>query len=326
MNSHDTHDQTPLSVHFSDTARNVLVTGGTGFIGQLLARALIADGQNVIVLTRNPTRAASLFDGKVRCIANMDALPPTQKIDVIINLAGARILGKRWTPSRKALLKNSRINLTKSLVNWIANAEQKPSLLLSASAVGYYGIQAIGDDTVLTEDSPPQAIFMSELCQDWEAAAQSARQYGVRVICMRFGVVLGNQGALPMMMLPIRLGLGGPLGGGKQWLSWIHVHDLLRGIAHLWQLSEQSERIAQDLRIVNFTAPEAVTQKKFSETAAKLIHRFSVFPTPGFPMRIGLGEQADLLLEGQRVAPVQLQQHGFIFSYPELRGALKNLL
>jgi uncharacterized protein (TIGR01777 family) len=326
MNTPDTHAQTLPPIHFSDTVKSVLVTGATGFIGQLLVRALIADGQNVIVLTRNPTRAASIFDGNVRCIACMDDLPSTQKIDVIINLAGARIFGKRWTPSRKAFLKNSRVALTKSLANWIANAEQKPDLLLSASAIGYYGIQAVGDDTVLTEDSPPQSIFMSELCQDWEAAAQSARQYGVRVICMRFGVVLGPQGALPMMMLPIKLGLGGPLGSGKQWVSWIHVHDVLRGIAHLWQLSEQDDRISQDLHIANFTAPDAVTQKEFSQTAAKLIHRFSFFPTPGFPMRIGLGEQADLLLEGQRVAPVQLQKYGFIFSYPELRAALKNLL
>jgi uncharacterized protein (TIGR01777 family) len=313
-------------MHFSDAPKNVLVTGATGFIGQLLVRVLIADGQNVIILTRNPTQATLKFDGNVRCIGSMDDLPATQAIDVIVNLAGARILGRRWTSARKRVLKESRVDLTKNLVAWIAHAKQKPGLLLSASAVGYYGIQQAGDDAALTEESPPQPIFMSTLCQDWEAAAQSAGQYGVRVICMRFGVVLGNQGALPLMMLPIKLGLGGPLGGGKQWLSWIHVHDVLRGIAHLWRLSEQAEPALQDVRAVNFTAPEAVTQKKFSQTAAQIIHRFSFFPTPGFPMRFGLGEQADLLLEGQRVAPARLQESGFLFSYPELQSALTHLL
>jgi uncharacterized protein (TIGR01777 family) len=313
------------AIHFSDNAQNVLVTGATGFIGRRLVRALLEDGQQVTVLTRNPKRAASMFGGQVRCIHSMSDLPAAYEINVIINLAGARILGWRWTAERKAALRKSRIDLTKDLVAWIANAKEKPKLLLSASAVGYYGIQKQGDNTALTEDSPPQPIFMSQLCQDWEAAAQRAGAYGVQVICMRFGVVLGHQGALPMMMLPIKLGLGGPLGSGKQWLSWIHVHDLLRGIAHLWRTHTQDDPELQEGGVYNFTAPETVSQRQFSQTAAQVVHRPCFFPTPGFLMRFALGEEADLLLEGQRVVPARLQAHGFTFAYPDLRKALENL-
>lgn len=308
-------------IHFNDKSENVLVTGATGFIGQLLVRALLANNQNVSVLSRNPKKAAWIFDGKVKCSENMSELPSSQKIDVIINLAGARILGWRWSEARKAYLTKSRIGITQSIVDWIANAEQKPRLLLSGSAIGYYGVQALGDDTALTEDSPPQSIFMSQLCQEWENVARSANTHGVHVICMRLGFVLGHQGSLPMMMLPIKLGLGGPLGSGKQWLSWIHVHDVVRGIAHLWDTPAQGH----GFEAYNFTAPEPVPQKQFSQTAAQVVHRPCFFPTPGFPMRIMLGEQADLLLEGQRVVPTRLQNSGFTFTYPDCRTALESL-
>lgn len=320
------NDNSLPAIHFSDDAANVLVTGATGFIGQLLVRALLADGQHVTVLTRNPDHAARMFDERVRCIGGMRELPSTDRIDVIINLAGARILGWRWSPARKAELLESRVGLTKRLVEWIATAQHKPKLLLSGSAIGYYGIQQQGDESILTEDSPPQPIFMSRLCRDWEAAAQGASAHGVRVICMRFGLVLGRQGALPMMMLPIRLGLGGPLGSGRQWLSWIHVHDVLRGMAHLWRMHAQAGAAHQQHDAYNFTAPEAVSQRQFSQTAAQAVGRPCFFPTPALPMRLVLGEQADLLLEGQRVAPARLQAEGFMFTYPQLRSALESLV
>ena len=321
----DRSDRSLPSVHFGDDVENVLVTGATGFVGQLLVRALLADGQQVTALSRNPERAASILGGRVRCIHGMQDLPSTDRIDVIINLAGARILGRRWSGARKAALLESRVGLTRKLVAWIANAEHRPRLLLSGSAIGYYGIQQQGDDTALAEDSPPQPIFMSQLCREWEAAARGAVVHGVRVACMRFGLVLGRQGALPMMMLPIRLGLGGPLGSGRQWLSWIHVHDVLRGMAHLWQAHARDGRKRPESSAYNFTAPEAVSQRQFSQTAAQVIGRPSFFPTPALPMRLVLGEQADLLLEGQRVAPTRLQSEGFSFSYPRLRSALESL-
>jgi uncharacterized protein (TIGR01777 family) len=318
-------DKALLPVSFSETTEHVLVTGATGFIGQKLVAALLADGQQVTVLTRDLKKAAWMFDGQVRCISQMSDLPVTHKIDVIINLAGARILGWRWSSKRKRVLRDSRISLTEKVVQWIGHAEQKPRLLISASAIGYYGIQQQDDDRVLTENSPSSSIFMSQLCQDWEGAAQAASEYGVNVKCMRFGLVLGHQGALPMMLLPIKLGLGGPLGGGKQWLSWIHVHDLLRGIGHIWQSSSQDNAEQVGYEVYNFTAPEAVMQKQFSKIAGEVLHRPNVFSTPGAPMRFALGEQSDLLLEGQRVGSERLTAEGFCFTFPDVRSALKSL-
>lgn len=307
---------TPLS--FGSKSEHVLVTGGTGFIGQLLIKALLDAGHAVTLLSRDPLHATRRFDGRVRCISSLAELPATSRIDVIVNLAGARILGWRWTAGRQAVLRQSRVALSEKLVAWIARAEVKPRLLLSASAIGYYGVQATGDDRTLDESAPPQAIFMSQLCQEWEAAVNQAQGYGVTVCTMRFGLVLGQQGALPMMLLPIKCGLGGALGRGTQWHSWIHVQDLLAAMAHLWRADASAA--------YNFTAPESVTQKQFSQVAATLLHRPCFFPTPAFLLRFLLGEQADLLLEGQRVAPRQLLETGFQFQYPTLPFALKSFL
>lgn len=316
------------TIDFGTPGQHVFVTGGTGFIGQELVRALLAQGQHVTVLTRNPTHAIHLFDGKVACVNNLNELDSHTKFDVIINLAGARILGWRWSEKRKATLRQSRVALTEQLVAWIRKAEHKPRLLLSASAIGYYGIQEKNDASSLDEDSPAQAIFMSQLCQEWEAAAQQASAYGVQVACMRFGLVLGKQGALPMMLLPIKLGLGGKLGRGDQWHSWIHIHDLIRGMAHLCKLNNAlaDEEKSSLHNAYNFTAPETLSQLEFTHTAAKVLHRPSIFPTPGWPMRLMMGEQADLLLEGQRVVPRRLLESGFVFAYPSLKEALESLV
>ncbi len=308
----------PQALRFGDPGRSFLVTGATGFIGQRLVRALLRDGQRVTILSRQPRQAAWLFDGRVECVSSMDQLHRSRHIDVVINLAGARILGWRWSEARRAALRLSRVGLTNKLVAWIAAADHKPSLMLSASAIGYYGIQARGDDTALTEQAGPQAMFMSDLCREWEQAAQGAAAHGVPVACMRFGLVLGTQGALPMMLLPIKLGLGGPLGGGTQWLSWIHVDDVLGGMAHLCRTGAAGT--------YNFTAPESLSQAQFSRVAATVLRRPYGFPTPGWPMRLVLGEQADLLLEGQRVIPQRLQADGFTFSYPHLAAALRSVV
>ena len=304
-------------VSFGAAGRSFLVTGATGFIGQRLVHALLQGGQRVTVLTRQPRRAAWLFDGRVDCVDSMDQLPPSRRIDVVINLAGARILGWRWTAARRAALRRSRVALTNQVVAWIAAADHKPALLLSGSAIGYYGVQPHGDATELTEDAPPQPVFMSDLCREWEQAAHAATAHGVTVAYMRFGLVLGRQGALPMLLLPIKLGLGGPLGGGRQWQSWIHVDDVVAGMAHLCRTAEGGS--------YNFTAPESLTQAQFSRVAAGVLHRPYGFPTPGWPMRLALGEQADLLLEGQRVAPQRLLASGFVFRYPQLAAALTSL-
>ena len=310
-------DDAAPAVSFGTAPREFLVTGATGFIGQRLVRALLRDGHRVTVLTRQVRQAAWLFDGRVECVDNMGRLPPSRRVDVVINLAGARILGWRWTAARRAALRDSRVALTNKLVAWIAAAEHKPALMVSASAIGYYGIQRRGDDAVLTESDGPQAMFMSDLCREWEQAAQGAAAHGVPVACTRFGLVLGTQGALPMMLLPIKLGLGGPLGGGAQWLSWIHVDDVIGGIAHLCRSGGAG--------VYNFAAPESLTQARFSRVAAKVLRRPYGFPTPGWPMRLLLGEQSDLLLEGQRVAPARLLSAGYAFRHPQLEGALRSL-
>lgn len=312
------------AVSFEAHKRTVFVTGATGFIGRHLVRALLGDGHTVIALSRQPESAARLFGGGVRCVAAIGALAPDTRIDVMVNLAGARILGQRWSAARKEALRRSRVGLTRQLVTWIAGAAHKPFLLLNASAIGYYGVQPIGDAEELDEAAPPQPVFMSDLCREWEEAAGAAAQYGVQIECMRFGLVLGAGGALPMMLLPVLLGVGGRLGSGRQWMSWIHVDDVLGGIAHRWRHA-LAHAAPGTVGASNFTAPECVTQAGFSRTAAGAWGRPAFMPTPGWPLRLALGEQADLLLEGQRVAPRRLLREGFVFRYPGLAQALQSL-
>jgi len=300
------------------------VTGGTGFIGQLLVRHLVADGHAVTVWTRDARSAAWNFGGAVRCVQSLDEVPAADDIDVVVNLAGARILGMRWSERRRAQLLQSREGLTQQLVAWIAARPRKPWLLLSGSAIGYYGVQPQGDARELAEDAPPQPIFMSQLCQRWEQAAQAAVAHGVHVACMRFGFVLGHQGSLPQLLLPISLGFGGRLGSGRQWLSWVHVHDLIRAMAHVWTLTEDAAA-PPAAQAFNFTAPGALSQEEFTRVAASVLHRPCWMPTPAAPVKLLLGEQADLLLEGQRVVPARLLQSGFRFMFPDARSALTDL-
>jgi uncharacterized protein len=311
-------------VVFGVSPRHILVTGATGFVGKNLIESLLASHHQVTIISRSPEKAAALFKGKVRCIVSISELSNDEKIDIIINLAGARILGRRWTKKRRQVLLQSRVGLTQKIIDWIAAAQHKPRLMLSASAIGFYGVQLQGDATPLDEQASPQAIFMSQLCQDWEAAARKACQYGVDVVCMRFGLILGKEGALPMMLLPIKLGFGGRLGSGKQWHSWIHVHDVLSAMAHLINRSVNEAPSGKWLAY-NFTAPEVVSQLQFSQIAAKIHRRPCVIPTPAWPMRFMLGEQADLLLEGQYVVPKQLMLDGFKFRFPHLSDALTDL-
>lgn len=303
--------------------RHVLVTGGTGFIGHALVPALADQGVRVTVLTRRDQLPGALRREQVRAVRSLADVPASEAVDAVINLAGARILGLPWTATRRQELLRSRVGLTRDLVAWIDRG-RRPGCLLSASAIGYYGVQPQSDDTPLVEQSPPQPVFMSELCQQWEQAAAAALPLGVRVACLRFGLVLGDGGALPMLLLPIRLGLGGRLGSGRQWLSWVHIDDLLRAMAHAWQALEREPGAA--LQVYNVTAPEAVRQAEFSRVAAAVLRRPSFMPTPAWPLRLLLGEQSDLLLEGQRVAPARLQREGFAFRYPQLRPALQSLV
>ena len=304
-------------------AQHVLVTGGTGFIGHALVPALAAQGLRVSVLTRRDRLPEALRSEQVRSVRSLGEIPDNEPVDAVINLAGARILGMPWTAARREELLRSRVGLTRDLVAWMAGRSSKPRCLLSASAIGYYGVQPQGDDTPLAEDAAPQAVFMSQLCQQWEQAAAAAGPLGVPVACVRFGLVLGDGGALPMLLLPVRFGLGGPMGSGRQWLSWVHIDDLLRALAHAWRALEREPGAAP--AVYNVTAPGAVRQGDFIRTAATVLGRPSFMPTPAWPVRLLLGEQADLLLEGQRVVPARLLREGFVFRYPQLQPALEQL-
>ncbi len=302
-------------------ARQFLLTGGTGFIGQALIRRLLAQGNSVIVWTRDAKKAAWLFDGKVLCVSQLSDIPVSTQIDAVINLAGARILGLPWTVQRQRVLKRSRIDLSASLIEFLAKRSQRPQHFIQASAIGYYGIQPQGDDSALDELSPPQPIFMSELCQQWEQQAALAAELGCSVTRLRFGLVLGRGGAWPMMSLPFKLGLGGRLGSGQQWYSWIHLDDLLNIIMHA--LNQQA--VAAQNQVWNCCAPEAVKQTEFARICGKVLHRPAILPTPAWPIRYLLGQQSALLLEGQRVYPRALLAQGFEFTYPSLESALRQI-
>jgi len=306
---------------------HVLVTGATGFIGRQLVRALRAEGHAVSAWTRDPQAAARVLGAEVRCVDRLEALASAPVVDVVVNLAGAPIFGPRWSLARQAALLQSREGTTDMLVDWIATLPTRPRLLLSGSAIGYYGVQSQDDAAALTEDSPPQDVFMSELCRRWEASAAAASRHGVRVVCMRFGVVFGRGGgSLPKLLLPVRLGIGGRMGGGRQVLSWVHERDVLRAMAHVWAVAQaRTPDTSLQPQAYNFTAPGALTQEAFARIAADVLHRPCLLPTPGWPVRLALGEQADLLLEGQRVAPARLLQTGFRFAFPDARSALKDL-
>ena len=317
---------------FPEATKRVLVTGATGFIGQALVRRLLTEGHAVTVLSRQPKQASWSFDGRVRAISSLNELHASESFDVVVNLAGARILGRRWTERRKRELECSRTLTTKLLVDWMRGAAQPPGLFVSASAIGYYGIQSLDASHALTEQDGPQDIFMSTLCQRWEDEAAKASSLGVRVAILRLGLVLGHGGALPMMLAPVRLGVGGRLGSGRQWVSWVHLDDVIRAIGFIWRGSDPAEApnsspyTPAGCAVYNVVAPGALSQAEFVRTSATILNRPQGLPMPAWPVRFLLGEQADLLLEGQRVTPRALLESGFRFSFPALQACLENLL
>jgi len=313
----------PESFDFGPCAQTFLISGGTGFIGQALVRALLERGHAPVLLARDPLKASMLFQGQVRCITSMDQLDPDTKVDVVVNLAGEAILGFPWSATRKARLVVSRVKTTEALVDWISRARKKPRLMLSASAVGFYGEQQLDDVSVLDETSPGQENFTSELCQRWENSAHKAADLGVPLKLLRLGLVFGSGGgALPSMLVPIRLGVGGPLGSGRQIMSWVHLHDVLGVMAWLCRRDHALETNAQPYNVV---APDNPSQFDFAVTAARLLNRPAFFRTPEGPVRRLLGEQSCLLLDGQRVIPRRLLEDGYSFRYPTLASALSEV-
>jgi uncharacterized protein (TIGR01777 family) len=294
--------------------RHILVTGATGFIGRQLVKRLLARGNQPLVFARDRGKARALFGERMQVVTSLAAIAANERIDAIVNLAGEPIAGGLWTQRRRALLIASRLDVTRQLLTLVDRLETKPPTWINASAIGYYG--ARGDEP-LTESAAPGTGFQSELCRQWEAAANEATTRGIAVTLARFGVVLGHDGgALPQLARPVRMFAGTVLGSGRQWFSWIHLDDLL---ALLLFLIDQ-RTVAGAL---NATAPEPVRYDEFMATLATALHR-PLWPlhVPAAPLRFLLGELAELFVDGQRVLPARAQSLGFEFRYPEIAGAL----
>ena len=298
--------------------QRVLVTGGTGFIGKALVGQLLDAGHAVTVLTRDPARAASLFAGRVACVRSADALAPEAAFDAVVNLAGAPVVGPRWTAQRKAKLLASRVGVTQALAGWLKRAPSRPAVWVQASAVGFYGVRDPGE--ALTEDSPAGRGFQAELCVRLEDAAREIADLGVRVVVLRLGLVFGPKGgALPALLLPYRFGLGARLGDGRQVMSWVHRDDVLALVAR--SLGDASMRGAW-----NAVAPETVAQADFAAAAGRALHRPVWLRVPAAPVRLLAGEMAQLFVDGQRVVPQRLLDAGYAFRFPTLRAALEDLV
>lgn len=297
--------------------QQVLLTGGTGFIGGALVRQLLDAGHAVTLLVRKPQRAEHQFQGRARCITALSQLDADEHVDAVINLAGAPVLGPRWSPRRQAQLLASRVGVTEALVQWLGQARHKPTIWIQASAIGYYGVRDPAEG--LDERSTAGGGFMSALCRRWEAAADPVQGAGVRQVVLRLGVVFGpGGGALPPMLLPHYVGLGGRLGNGRQMMSWIHREDVLRIMARaLHDTGMQG--------IYNTVAPEPVSQADFARCVGRVLHRPVWLHLPAAPLRWAAGEMAQLLLDGQRVLPARLLDAGFEFRFPALEPALRNL-
>jgi uncharacterized protein (TIGR01777 family) len=308
----------------------ILVTGSTGLVGTALAEALARDGHTVCRLVRPQSVVAAGTKEGFDVAWN----PATGELggaavgaDAVVNLAGASIAGGRWTTERKALLRTSRIETTRALVNALAKMNARPRVLVSASAIGIYGDRG---DEVLTEESRAGTDFLAGLAQEWEAEALKAEALGIRVVLARFGIILARHGgALAKMLLPFKLGAGGRLGSGQQWMSWVTLDDVVEilRLAMEGAPGKGAPNVASVRGAINVVAPQPVRNAEFTKVLAKALHRPALFPAPGFALRLALCEMADaLLLSSQRVAPQRLQQLGCSFLHVELSKALNAVL
>jgi len=298
----------------------VLIFGGAGFIGKNLCAELLSAGYKVCVVSRNPKRAGLQGSGAVVVEWNSSAgsfpIELLDDVDLIINLAGESIANRRWTQTTKEKILESRIQTTRAIVNAISQKRVIPKVLINASAIGFYGPR--GNEEI-TESTPAGRDFLAKVCRAWEEEAFKAQASGVRVVAMRIGMVIGNEGALARMKTPFRFYLGGPLGSGDQWMSWIHIKDLTRLII----FASENENINGP---VNATAPEPVRMKEFCKVLGQVMGRPSWLPVPGFLLKVILGEMSDMLLNSQRVLPEKILKEGFVFKFPDLKTALKDII
>jgi uncharacterized protein (TIGR01777 family) len=294
--------------------QSLLVTGGTGFVGSRLVAALVADGHDVTVLTRDRAKAEGL-PAPIRIVTSLDQIASAARIDAIVNLAGEPISDAPWTLAKRRRILASRLRVTRDIIRLIRRLERRPAVLVSGSAVGWYGLR---EDQTLGEDNLGVPCFSRRICVAWEAAAAKADGLGVRTVLLRTGLVLDSAGGmLSRLLAPFEFGLGGRIGSGRQWMSWIHRDDLVRLIVHL----VATPRLAGP---VNATAPIPVTNRGFTAALGKALVRPAILPIPAWPHRLLLGDFAEeLLLGGQRVLPKAALASGFRFDHPEIGEALR---
>ncbi|MDJ0692203.1 MAG: TIGR01777 family oxidoreductase [Xenococcaceae cyanobacterium MO_188.B32] len=302
----------------------VAITGATGLIGSRLVEKLNAEGHQILVLTRNPDKAKKVFPNSVFPQVEIVQYNPKESgdwqtvisgCDAVINLAGAPI-AERWNPQYKQEILSSRQIVTQKIVEAIKKADNKPQVLVSASAIGYYGTS---ETATFDETSSSGNDFLAEVCQKWEAEAEKVKEAGVRLVIPRIGIVLANGGALGKMIGPFQMFAGGPIGSGRQWFSWIHRDDLVNLII------EALKR--QDMEgVFNATAPNPVRMSQFCQTLGEVMNRPSWLPVPDFVLELLLGDGSKVVLEGQQVLPKQTQAVGFKYKYPQLKPALKEIL
>ncbi|TQI81432.1 hypothetical protein FHU10_3647 [Serratia fonticola] len=295
----------------------ILITGATGLIGSSLTRQLLHLSHELTLLTRNVSKAREKFGEAVSYWPSLDGLRALDDFDAVINLAGEPIADKRWSKAQKERLCHSRWQLTERLAALINASSTPPTVLISGSAVGYYGDQG---QAVVTEDEAPHDEFTHQLCQRWEALALRAQSNHTRVCLLRTGVVLApNGGALAKMLPPFRLGLGGPIGDGRQYLPWIHIDDMVNGIIYLLDHPPLQGPF-------NMVAPYPVHNEQFTATLANVLDRPAFLRAPAFAMRLLMGEAAVLVLGGQRAVPRRLEEAGFVFRFFELEQALDDVI
>ena len=296
---------------------NILITGGTGLIGRALCKQWLAQGHRLWVWSRSPEQVAERCGQAVTGVGRLQEIDHVP-LDAVVNLAGAPIADRPWTRKRKELLWASRVGLTEQLLAWLATREHRPEVLLSGSAVGFYGDAG---ERELHEDSPRGASdFAAQLCAGWEDTAQRASGLGMRVVLLRTGLVLArDDGFLKRLLLPFKFGLGGPLGNGRQWMPWIHIADQIALIDFLLQHQQASGPY-------NACAPRPVRNGEFARALGLELHRPAILPVPAFVLRAALGELSGLLLGGQHGLPTRLQEAGFSFRFTHLDAALADLL
>jgi len=295
---------------------NILITGGTGFIGSTLCSHLLKHKHDIVILSRRPEAIKAPAKG----IAKLEQLKEGVIFDVVINLAGEPIADKRWTDQQKKLIISSRLDTTKKLIAYFKSNEHRPKLLISGSAIGYYGIGEI-NDRIVDEEASGDDSFSSQLCQQWEEIASQAAALGIRTCFLRTGIVLGKGGgALSKMLLPFKMGIGGRIGQGKQWMSWIHMDDLI-GII-LYCIGNENVKGA-----VNGTSPNPVTNQIFTKTLGSVLKRPTIFPMPAVVVRLLMGQMGEeLLLKGKKILPIKISEAGYRFRYEKLEDALLDMV